>query len=69
MRRADIRQKKRSEAENRAKIDVAEARKAGDIGTKEREAMTRQQVVQYEAETVTRENTRKQEIEVRMQSP
>jgi flotillin len=58
-----IRQKKRSEAENRAKVDVAEAKKIGDIGAKEREALTRQQVIQYESETVIRENERAQEME------
>lgn len=58
-----IRQKKRSEAENRAKIDIAEAKKTGDIGQKEREATTRQQVADYEAQTILRENERKQDIE------
>jgi flotillin len=60
---AYIRQKKRSEAENRAKIDVSEAKKTGDIGQKEREAITRQQVATFESETVQRENERKQEME------
>jgi flotillin len=58
-----LRQKKRSEAENRAKIDIAEAKKVGDIGEKEREAITRQQVIQIEAETVRLENERRQDIE------
>ncbi|MCJ7445913.1 MAG: SPFH domain-containing protein, partial [Methanotrichaceae archaeon] len=58
-----IRQKKRSEAENRAKIDIAEAKKTGDIGQKEREATTRQQLADYEAQTILRENERKQDIE------
>ncbi len=58
-----LRQKKRSEAENRAKIDIAEAKKTGDIGQKEKESTTRQQVATYEAETVLRENERKQDIE------
>lgn len=58
-----LRQKKRSEAENRAKVDVSEAKKVGDIGQKEREADTRQQIAQYEAETVLRENERTQDIE------
>lgn len=57
-----IRQKKRSEAENRAKIDVSEAKKTGDISQKEREAETRQQVAQYESEAVKKENLRKQEV-------
>ena len=56
-------QKKQSETANRAKIDIAEATKLGNIGQKEREAATRQAVVQYEAETVMRENERTQEIE------
>lgn len=60
---AYIRQKKRSEAENRAKIDVSEAKKTGDIGQKEREAITRQQVATFESETVRRENEKSQEIE------
>ena len=58
-----IRQKKRSEAENKAKVDIADAKKTGDIGAKDREAATRQQVANYEAETVLRENERKQDIE------
>uniref|UniRef100_A0A6B2L568 Band 7 domain-containing protein n=1 Tax=Arcella intermedia TaxID=1963864 RepID=A0A6B2L568_9EUKA len=57
-----LRQKKRSEAENRAKVDVAEAKKVGDVGQKEREAVTRQQIAHYEAETVLRENERRQDI-------
>jgi len=52
-----------SEAENNAKVDVAEAKKFGDIGQKEREAITRQQIVQYESDTIRKENERKQEIE------
>lgn len=59
-----LRQKKRSEAENRAKVDVSEAKKVGDIGQKEREAMTRQQVAAFEAETVLMENKRRQDIEL-----
>jgi len=58
-----LRQKKKSEAENSAKVDVAEARKIGDIGQKDREAATRQQVAQFEADTVLKENERKQEME------
>lgn len=58
-----IRQKKRSEAENKAKIDVADATKQGDIGQKERSVETRQQVAILEAETVLKENTRLQDIE------
>jgi len=60
---AFLRQKKRSEAENKAKVDVAEAQKVGDIGKKEREAATRIQLAQYEADTVLIENLRQQDIE------
>jgi flotillin len=58
-----VRQKKRSQAENDAKINIAEAQKIGDIGQKEREATTRQQVALLEAETVLKENEKQQEIE------
>lgn len=58
-----VRQKKRSEAENNAKINIAEAKKVGDIGQKSREAETRQQIAQLEADTVLKENERMQEIE------
>lgn len=58
-----VRQKKRSEAENNAKINISEAQKMGDIGQKEREASTRQQVAFLEAETVLKENEKRQEIE------
>lgn len=60
---AFLRQKKRSEAENKAKVDVAEAQKVGDIGKKERESTTRIQVAQFEADTVLSENLRRQDIE------
>lgn len=59
----NMRQKKSSEAENNARVSVAEAKKFGDIGQKEREALTRQQVAQFEADTVLLENQRRQEIE------
>lgn len=49
--------------ENKAKIDVAENTKLGDIGQKEREADTRQRTAQLEAETILVENIRAQEIE------
>ncbi len=58
-----IRQKKRSEAENISKVNIAEANKNGNIGSKEREALTRQQVANYEAQTILQENERLQEIE------
>ena len=56
-------QKKSSEAENQARVSVAEAKKVGDIGQKEREAITRQQVAQFESDTVLSENERRQEME------
>lgn len=59
----NMRQKKLSEAENQAKVHVSEAVKTGDIGKKEREATTRQQVAQLEADTILRENERLQEVE------
>jgi len=59
----NMRQKKLSEAENNAKVDIAEARKHGDIGQKEREATTRQRVATFEAETVLKENDMQQTIE------
>lgn len=55
-------QKKESETENMAKVDVAEANKRGTIGEKEREAGTRQQIAIYEAETIRKENNNQQEI-------
>jgi flotillin len=58
-----IRQKKRSEADNIAKVDVAEATKKGDIGKKDRDAETRKEVARLEAEAVLQENDRKQTIE------
>jgi len=60
---ANLRQKKLSEAENQAKVDIAEARKVGDIGQKEREATTRQRVAAFEADTVLKENEMTQTIE------
>jgi flotillin len=58
-----IRQKKRSEADNTAKVDVAEADKRGNVGKKDWDAITRQEVARLEAETVLLENTRNQSIE------
>lgn len=52
----------KAEAENRAKIDVSEQNKLGDIGSKEREAETRQKNALIEAETTSIENSRQQEI-------
>lgn len=58
-----MRQKKRSEAANTAKVDIAEEEKKGDIGQKNREAETRQRVADLESETVARENTAQEGIE------
>lgn len=55
-------QKIKAEAENKAKVEVAEQNKKGVIGSKEREAETRQRVAVVEAETTLVENLRKQEI-------
>ena len=55
-------QKKESETANMAKVDVSEANKRGNIGEKEREATTRQQISKFEAETIGKENFNKQEI-------
>lgn len=60
---SNLRQKKLSEAENYAKVEVAEAKKKGDIGQKEREAETRQKTIFYEMETVKKENENRREIE------
>lgn len=59
-----VRQKKISEAENSAKVDVAEANKFGNIGQKERETLTRQRVIELESQTVVLENRNKKEIEL-----
>lgn len=55
-------QRIKSEAENRAKTEVAEQNKKGDIGVKEREGETRQQISIIEADTTLVENTRQQQI-------
>lgn len=60
---ANMRQKILSETENKAKINIAEANKVGNIGAKERDAETRQKVAQLESETVLKENENKQSIE------
>jgi len=52
----------KAEAENKAKVQVAEQNKLGQIGAKEREAETRQRVAVVEAETMVIENHRNQEI-------
>jgi flotillin len=55
-------QKIKAEAENKAKVEVAEQNKKGTIGAKERDAETRQRISVVEAETVLVENARNQEI-------
>lgn len=55
-------QRIKAEAENRAKIEVSEQKKLGDVGSKEREAETRQKTALLEAEATISENNRKQEI-------
>lgn len=55
-------QKIKAEAENKAKVDVSEQNKKGDIGQKEREAETRQRTIIVEAETALIENSKNQEI-------
>jgi flotillin len=55
-------QRIKSEAENRAKTEVAEQNKKGDIGVKEREGETRQQISIIEADTTLVENQRQQQI-------
>lgn len=55
-------QKIKAEAENKAKVEVAEQNKKGNIGSKEREAETRQRIAVVEAETTLVENNRQQEI-------
>ena len=55
-------QKIKSEAENKAKVDVAEQNKRGDVGAKEREGETRQKTSIIESDTTLVENQRRQEI-------
>ncbi len=52
----------KAEAENKAKVQVAEQNKMGEIGSKEREAETRQRVATVESETIVIENQRNQEM-------
>ena len=49
-------------AENAAKIKIALADKEGDIGKKNREAETRQQLALIEADTIVTENNQKQKM-------
>ncbi len=55
-------QKINADAESRAKIEVSEAHKLGQIGEKERIAETRKQVAQLETNAKLAENSRDQEI-------
>lgn len=55
-------QKIKAEAENKAKVEVAEQNKKGNIGAKERESETRQRVSTVEAEAALVENEREQAI-------
>lgn len=57
-----LRQRTVENAINQAKVDVAEATKIGDIGEKEKQTETRKQVAIFEADAVTIENERKQQI-------
>ena len=57
-------QQKASSVENQAKIAVTEANKQGNIGHKEREAITRQQIAKLESETIKTENEAKQNIQI-----
>ena len=52
----------KAEAENKAKVQVAEQNKIGQIGSKEREAETRQRVACVEADTIIVENQRQQDM-------
>ncbi len=57
-------QQKASSVENHAKIAVSEANKLGNVGHKEREATTRQQVAILEADTITLENNSNKNIQL-----
>jgi flotillin len=54
-------QRIKSEAENRARVEVAEQNKKGEIGAKEREGETRQQVATIEYEAIRLENEKQQQ--------
>lgn len=57
-------QQKASSVENQAKIAVSEANKQGNIGQKEREAMTRREVALLEAHAIQTENEANQSIQI-----
>ena len=52
----------KAEAENKARVQVAEQNKFGQIGSKERDAETRQRIALVESETIIIENQRRQEM-------
>jgi flotillin len=54
-----MRMKTHEGAVNQAKIDVAQAKYVGNVGEKEREGLTRQNVARVDAETIIYENERK----------
>ncbi len=56
------RQKKLAEVENQAKVDISEAKKRGDVGSKEREVETRKRVAEFEKEAIEVENTNRERI-------
>ena len=57
-----LRQRARANAENDARMNIAEAQKEGDIAVKERQRDTRMKTREYEATAVTFENERDMEI-------
>ncbi|KAG0172627.1 hypothetical protein DFQ28_010172 [Apophysomyces sp. BC1034] len=57
-----LRQKTQEGAVNQAKIDVAAARNRGDVGAKEKEGLTRQNVQRIEADTLIYERQKEAEI-------
>lgn len=57
-----LRQRARANAENDARMNIAEAQKEGDIAVKEREKDTRMKTREFEATAVTFENERNMEI-------
>lgn len=57
-----LRQRARANAENEARVNIAEAQKEGDIAVKQRERDTRVKTSGFESEAVTFENQRNVEI-------
>ncbi|EWC46561.1 hypothetical protein DRE_04284 [Drechslerella stenobrocha 248] len=58
---SSLAQKAHESAINTARVDVAEARMKGEIGEKEKQGLTKQQISKIEAETSIRETERKKE--------